>query len=256
MREEFGTAFLLEQYEAIYPAGVERHYWNRCRNQVILGAVRSLGDPGKMLEVGCGKGLVVAFLRKSGCDITGVELAGVEPVEEAKSHVRTNTDALDLPADERNRVRTILLLDVIEHLEDPVAFMAHLATGFPALRHLVITVPARQELFSNYDEFNGHFRRYDRLLLKKQVIAANGTIRRAEYFFHLLYPAAWLQLRLARHRKLSFSVPAKGLASGVHGLLGRFFLLDRKLLPGSWPGTSIIATVDMHVSPTPPGVDP
>ena len=32
---------------------------------------------------------------------------------------------------------------------------------FENAKHLVITVPARQELWTNYDVFNGHFKRYN-----------------------------------------------------------------------------------------------
>ena len=87
------------------------------------------------------------------------------------SLTRTATDARQLEVAQRNEVRTILLLDVIEHLEDPVAFLAELRSHFPALRHLLLTVPARQELFSNYDEFNGHFRRYDPALLRELLVS-------------------------------------------------------------------------------------
>ena len=155
------TAFDHEQFDTIYPEGVERHYWNRCRNQVIAEHLRRIRAEGPLLEVGCGKGLVVHALRNAGFAITGVELAAVRPILEAAPYVRTATDARQLEVAQRNEVRTILLLDVIEHLEDPVAFLAELRSHFPALRHLLLTVPARQELFSNYDEFNGHFRRYD-----------------------------------------------------------------------------------------------
>lgn len=237
------TAFNIDQFDAIYPTGVERHYWNRCRNAVITDVIRSIGDHGPILEVGCGKGLVVAYLRKQKLEVTGVELAQVTPLTEVESHVRTSMDAMELDLNERARVQTILLLDVIEHLEYPSAFLQKLRFGFPSLRYFVITVPARQELFSNYDEFNGHFRRYDLELLNNHVADGNGTVMRASYFFHALYPAAWLQLRLSKKRKLAFPVPSRGPASWLHAMIGRIMFLEHRILPGSWRGTSLIAAV-------------
>lgn len=240
------TAFNIDQFDAIYPPGVERHYWNQCRNAVILDAIRSIEDHGPILEVGCGKGLVVAYLRKQGLDVAGVELAQVTPLAEMQAHVRTGTDALELALDERATVKTILLLDVIEHLEDPGAFLLRLRSAFPSLRYFVITVPGRQELFSNYDNFNGHFRRYDLELLNKHMATGGGAVLRSSYFFHALYPAAWLQLRFSGKRKPAFTVPALGPVSWLHSLIGRLLLLEHRIFPGSWKGTSLIAAVKLR----------
>lgn len=243
MPEANDTAFDQARFEAIYPSGVERHYWNRCRNRVIARELRTRGALGPMLEVGCGKGLVVAYLLSEGFDITGVELADVEPVAAARDHVVVATDAMDLPEARSSTIRTILLLDVIEHLEEPRTFIAALRRKFPAATHFVYTVPARQELFSNYDRFNEHFRRYDPGLLRAHVDA--GDLRRTHmsYFFHALYPAALLQLRIAGERALRFRVPREGFATWVHRVLGGLFVLEHRLLPARWRGTSMIAVV-------------
>ncbi len=235
------TAFDARQFSSIYPEGVERHYWNVCRNKVIHDTVRHLGKVGPLLEVGCGKGLVVAFLRSHGYDVRGVELANTSPLPGLEPYVDTGCSALDLDPSMREQVRTILLLDVIEHIEDPVAFLRQLRNGFPALVNLVITVPARQELFSNFDEFNGHYRRYDRPGLKAQIEAAGARIMRSSYFFHALYPAARAQLRLSNKRSIEFHVPSKGLYSVLHNAIGSCLYMEYKCLPGNWPGSSIIA---------------
>jgi len=236
------TAFDHTQFDAIYPQGVERHYWNRCRNRTIAAHLNDISASGPMLEVGCGKGLVVSYLHERGFDISGVELAQVEVVQDAKDNVSTGVDVFSLPMERCIRVRTILLLDVIEHLSDPTMFIRSLREKFPSLECLVITVPARQELFSNYDEFNGHFRRYDLSALRRHVDPENELGWRANYFFHALYPAAIVQLRAAGARKLGFSVPPPGIWSTIHKLLGWLLYLEGRLLPGTWLGTSIIAS--------------
>lgn len=238
------TAFDHERFDAIYPPGVERHYWNICRNRVIADRLRAAGAEGPMLEVGCGKGLVVAALRKRGFDITGVELAAVDVVPAAVGHVTTGTDALRLEEGRRTAVRTILLLDVIEHIEDPVRFLADLRQAYPALRWMVLTVPARQEIFSNYDRFNRHFLRYDRSTLRRHVTSGKEERIRSAYFFHVLYPAARLLLSAKGERKPYFSVPAPGLSSLMHRVIAWCFFLEFRLLPRSWWGTSLIAVVD------------
>lgn len=245
MADNPDTAFDHEQFDTIYPIGVERHYWNRCRNRVIAEKLRTIGAEGPMLEVGCGKGLVVHALRNAGFDITGVELAAVQPIPEVASYVLTATDARLLDASQRDPVRTILLLDVIEHLEDPVAFLTDLRTHFPSLHHLLFTVPARQELFSSHDRFNNHYRRYAPELLRQHTVLQGDRYLGWSYFFHMLYPAARLQLKFAGDRSVGFSVPAPGPSTWIHTLLGKIFLLDYTLLPKSWKGTSLIAAVQV-----------
>lgn len=236
------TAFDERQFEAIYPAGVERHYWNICRNAIVADAVRSVG-PGPVLEVGCGKGLIVADLRARGIDITGVDLAPVDPLEAARDHVRTGVDLFDLDASGLADIRTVLLLDVIEHIEDAAGFVARIRAFLPGVRNFIVTVPARQELFCNYDEFNRHFRRYDLALVRAHLDPGGGRKWKASYFFHALYPAAWMVLRLKGRRETRYHVPVSWTSRMIHRALGAFFRLDHALLPGRWKGTSIIATV-------------
>lgn len=232
------TAFDHEQFDSIYPAGVERHYWNRCRNQVIDRMLRSIGAKGPMIEVGCGKGLVVRDLRARGHDIVGVDIANVEAVPDAREWVRTGTDALALPEDEAKQYRTLLLLDVIEHIEEPSGFMAQLRNAFPSVEWIVATVPARQELFSAHDTFNRHFRRYDMRTLRMHMDPAGKPGWKASYFFHTLYPIAWLQAKWSKERR-KFSAP-EGLARTVHAALGSALYLEHLVVPGRCWGTSII----------------
>ncbi len=245
MTDDHGTAFDRDQFDAIYPPGVERHYWNICRDRMIAGHLRAAGVEGPMLEVGCGRGLVVAGLRRMGFDLRGVERAKVDVVPAAAGHVTTGIDALLLDAEQRATIRTILLLDVIEHIADPVGFIAGLRQAYPALRWMVYTVPARQELFSNYDRFNRHFRRYDRATLRAHITTGIKDHIRIAYFFHALYPAARLLLATRGERKPAFNVPAPGLPSMLHRLIAWYFLMEARLLPHGWWGTSLIAVVDL-----------
>ena len=232
------TAFTPEQFASIYPAGVEHHYWSLCRNRVIDRMLRGIGAIGPMIEVGCGKGLVVQALRAKGHDLVGVDIAQVEAVPSASAWVRTGTDALALPEAEAKRYRTLLLLDVIEHIDEPEGFIAQLRSAFPSVEWIVATVPARQELFSEHDTFNRHFRRYDLRTLRMHMDPTAAPGWKASYFFHALYPIAWLQARWSKKRR-KFSAPG-GFASTIHAALGYTLYLEHLVLPGRLRGTSII----------------
>ncbi|MGV3638599.1 MAG: class I SAM-dependent methyltransferase [Flavobacteriales bacterium] len=240
------TAFDPRQFDAIYPPGVERHYWNICRNAILTRAVRAAGN-GNVLEVGCGKGLVVAHLRAQGIEARGVDLAEVTPLPEVAAHVRTGVDLFDIGTAHFHDVGIVLLLDVIEHIEHPTDFVERIRAHVPSAHTFIFTVPARQELFSNYDEFNRHFLRYDRTTLRRHVDTTGKRNWKASYFFHALYPAAWLVLKWKGARETRYVVPKTVLQRLGHRLLGWIFLVEYSVLPGGVPGTSIIATVsDPH----------
>lgn len=240
------STFDAKQFEAIYPTGVERHYWNRCRNRVIARQLRGIGAQGPMLEIGCGKGLVVADLRRRGFDVSGVELAQVEVIPEAREHVRTGDDVFDLEPGLRATIRTILLLDVIEHLEHPDAFIAGIRKAFPALEWMVYTVPARQELFSNYDRFNNHYRRYDLKLLQNVCLSTGHAYGRHRTSSTCCIQWPGCNRGFSGERKLRYNVPARGPASMLHALLGASFFAEYLLFPRGWPGTSIFIAAVME----------
>ena len=56
-----------DDFDLAYPPGIEYHYWNLARNHIIehqLNAITSSGI--RILEIGCGKGIVVDYLRRKG----------------------------------------------------------------------------------------------------------------------------------------------------------------------------------------------
>jgi hypothetical protein len=166
----------------------------------------------------------------------------VEPVEGVKEYFFTATDAFDLEEKVRKEFRVILLLDVIEHIEFPGEFILKISQYFPNAGHLLITVPARKELWTNYDEFNGHYRRYSLEDLKLQL---KTGYTRGGYFNHILYPVFWLFARIVRQRNVDLKAPA-GWQIPVHRLLSFLLQLDYRIVPAKWKGTSCIALFKLN----------
>ncbi len=237
------TAFTDEQYAALYPEGMENHYWYVARNAMVLDAIAAIErqhgqciDP--MLEIGCGQGIVVEFLRRSGRDCYGSELAPIPVPEPLEQYIWSGTDFLTLPRDFRDKVKLILLLDVIEHIEDPVDFLAKIRGAFSGCRWLVITVPARMELWSKFDELYGHFRRYDDAMLRDEINKAGGDLVTWRYRFTLLYLAIYVLGRFGRTRKLNNHTPT---FPNLHRVLGKLIERETWVLPRWVYGSSIVA---------------
>jgi hypothetical protein len=136
-------------------------------------------------------------------------------------------------------VDTILLLDVIEHLEDPKVLIREAVGNLPNLKSIMITVPAGQALWNNFDEFNGHYLRYDRPQLVNLMKELGWQPSYCGYFFHALYWPALLFAKLGLKRSVTIPAP-KGAMAGWHRLLSQLFFWEYKVMPGSLVGSSII----------------
>jgi len=234
------TAFTKEVYELAYPPGIENHYWHYARVQIICAEIKKQKlSHLKFLEVGCGTGSTVKLLRGNCLTVYGVELAPVQVDRAIEEFAFTNTNATELDQSFRNSIEGIMLLDVIEHIEDPVKFINELLEKFPNAQHIIITVPARQELWSNYDVFARHVKRYHISDQEKLGKDLQLKLIRNRYFFHAMYIPFKLILKLAKERKTTIKAP-KGISKLIHRLLAFYLFLNFRLMPGTFRGTSLI----------------
>jgi len=235
------TAFSADKFALAYPPGIENHYWTKGRVSILMHTIKKnkLGQK-KILEIGCGKGLVVEALRKFQINCWGADLADVDPIESVRLVVKTKCDATKLDKNFRDSIEVILLLDVIEHIPDTNNFLNELKRAFMNCSHFIITVPARKELWSNYDEFYGHFRRYD--LSMTSAIASTHDFKQLtnNYFFTSLYFAGLMSVKLTKRRNVGIKAP-DGWMKKAHRLMAAFLYAEYLILPGSIPGSSIIA---------------
>lgn len=240
-----GTEFNKEQFDAIYPAGIENHYWTFCRNKILYKILKNNFSKNNILEVGCGRGIVVKYLYDKGLNIKGVELAEVPIDEELQPIVKSGIDVFNLHANECEKVEVIMLLDVIEHIESPNEFLKQFKNKFPNLKSFIITVPACNELFSNYDTFNGHFRRYDQKMLLNEFNEIPYNSYKMSYFFHTLYLPAKILLNTKGKRSEEILAPKSFLKKTFHKILATIFYLEFFLVPSKWKGTSLLLKIDL-----------
>lgn len=237
------TEFDGDQFIEAYPPGIERSWWHVARNRVIADALAAhLPRSTKALEVGCGTGIVTAYLRARKWDVTGIDLGSPMSGVLAADHLLLGQDATTLPQDLRDTFTSLLLFDVIEHVPDAPAFLRELLAAFPNARYVVITVPARKELWTSFDDHFGHFRRYDRPMLAKEFDQAGLAMDHLAYFFHGLFPAILVNnLLRGRRRSVRFVPPAPGFRSTINSFLGSLFALEARILPKALAGSSLIA---------------
>jgi hypothetical protein len=239
-----GSAFTKEQFNKIYPDGIGNHYWNHARNRIIRWFLKKHRlNAGKIIEIGCGRGVVLDFLRKNGMNCLGAELGDPEPASGTGDFIFTKTDAFELPPELRQSFDTVLLFDVIEHIENPSEFLFNIQQKFVHAKYLVITVPARQELWTNYDAFNGHYKRYNLTDLKR-LSTPGFSLMEACYFNHLLYPVFWIFARFIKKRGTDIKAPGENSVL-IHRMISILLQIDFYLFPSGLYGTSIIAVFSL-----------
>ncbi len=244
-----GSAFTEQDFHDIYPPGIEYHYWNHARNQIVHATVTAVigRQPDKLarvLDIGCGTGIVTGYLRDAGIDCWGCDLGTAPPFNlQTAPFLMPGQDAQDLPETFRRTVGVVLLLDVLEHLESPAALLSALMRAFPALHTIVVTVPARRDLWSNYDVRNRHYRRYEPDTLSELASAGAWRLLEWRYLFHVLYPAARVLLALRQSRAEVLHAPGSRAARLLHRLVASFFRLESRVLPRQLPGSSLLAVL-------------
>ena len=217
----------------------ESSFWFRHRNAVIAAAVKRFPPRGALFDVGGGNGVVANALKDLGCDVVLVEPSR-DGAANAKSRGIENVVCGTL-ADARFRPGTLGaagLFDVVEHIEDDVAFLSALRPLLMDDAPVFLTVPAGASLWSADDEAAGHFRRYRRRTLTAVLDAAGFDVLYLTYFFVLLtVPIALFRALPSRFgRRRAVDEQSIGKEHGTNGVV------SRKLIDGLFAGeTGIIS---------------
>ena len=199
---------LTELHESATESGT--HFIDKAsRRRAINELKRTLGSRhASIMEVGCSAGHLLADMRESlpnasltGGDYTLGTLVKLGAKMPDIPLVRFNLADSPLPSDTYD---AMVLLNVLEHIEDDVAAVRHIARMLKPGGVAVIEVPAGPELFDDYDRELKHFRRYKLPDLCKMIESAGLKIERRNYLGALIYPAFYL----AKKRSQSSPRPA------------------------------------------------
>ena len=87
--------------------------------------IENVSPGSKVLDIGCGDSLVGQELIKKNCHLESIDAEDPKDVEKIKNFTKMNLNIPDPPI-EVEKFDYILLLDVLEHLEEPEKFIYHL----------------------------------------------------------------------------------------------------------------------------------
>jgi SAM-dependent methyltransferase len=178
----------------------DNHFWFRSRNRCIAQVLRSLNGFGSVrdvLEIGCGTGVVLAELQRlfPASNVVGVDLfeEGLEFAKRRFQGTLLHGNIFEMSFDRLFDV--IGAFDVIEHLDEDEKLLRVLWRLVRPGGHLILTVPAHQNLWSYFDEAAGHRRRYSVADLSRKLKWAGFTGVFVTQFMGALFPAMWIKRR-------------------------------------------------------------
>lgn len=235
------TVFNSDQFSGAYPPGMEEYWWNHARNKIIANIFeKHLLRDQKILEVGCGSGIVTDYLRAREWNVLGVDLGVPNSTGQQRNYIVYGKDVKNLPLSTRKGIEVIGLFDVLEHIPEPTKFTSQLLKACPNTKLLVVTVPARQEIWTNFDEHYGHCRRYSLKQFDDEMVKAGLKKVWAGYFFHLLYLAILITKFVKRKRKEKFTPPKTFTSILIHKLFALLLKIEFRLGFNKIPGSSLI----------------
>jgi SAM-dependent methyltransferase len=172
---------------------VTRHPWWIARADLVLALLQRLKimPPASILEAGCGWGTNLEALEVAGYQITGLD-ASRKTLDRLDRAYRKLIEA-DLSQDIPDSVPTydcVLALDVIEHIDDDRRAVVQLGRLIRPDGRVIVSVPALPELYSQFDEVQGHRRRYTaqslRMCLEGAGLIVEDILWWGQWMVHLL----------------------------------------------------------------------
>ena len=167
---------LSEKSDSLY-----RHPWELSRTGILLKKLKKLGIHGKVLDIGCGDAYFDQRMIKEFPQITelwGVDIYADKDIHRGKEHYVSSYEMIG-----GGDFDYVLLMDVLEHMEDDIAFLQELHRYLTDRTVLFVTVPAFQRLFSLHDLQLHHFRRYNYKSLSRTMHASGYFISHYTYFY-------------------------------------------------------------------------
>lgn len=142
------------------------HNWKRYWSQQLEPLIE-----GPVLEVGAGIGSNLTLLRKRNQTWFALEPDPVQ-AEQIRTHHRASSKNVSVitgtlqEVEESQRFKTILYIDVLEHIEQDKQEVAKAFAMLEDGGRLIVLSPAHNKLFSPFDKAVGHYRRYNKKTLR------------------------------------------------------------------------------------------
>lgn len=216
------------EYKQTNQAYFRRHPWEQARSKMLAFMLSRCPSKKNIVDVGSGDAWLAMNVANQNpnsvviaADINYDEhiLTRINTTKPSNLFLINNLDQAN--SNLTGKVDTIVLMDVLEHVAEPLSFLKEIIEKLPLSEHVhfIITVPAYQSLFSQHDRNLGHYKRYTRKELVT-LIRSSGLISvRSGYCFNSLLIPRWFQVQKEKNGRVS-----KSVEEGIHGWKGGGFI--------------------------------
>jgi len=157
---------------------------------------------GDVLEIGCGTGNFTGLIARHARSVVAVDLDAefiATAQQRWKDDRRISFRCCDATGEGwESEFDTIVLLDVLEHVEDDVGFLRSLRRALRPEGTLVVKVPSGDWLYGTMDRAIGHYRRYSKKTLRAALGSAGLHDSGCFYFNRLGILGWWLNGRVLK----------------------------------------------------------
>jgi SAM-dependent methyltransferase len=158
----------------------DNYWWHVAKRKLVTEILsREYPAPGLLIEGGIGSARNLLEFSRMGYDVVGFDLMEAA-VEYGRSRGLEKLQVHELsqpwPVDP-GTAKAVLLLDVIEHVEDPVLLLKNAAETLEPEGGIIITVPAYPWLYSDWDRKLGHICRYTKARFRNNANQAGLKVK-------------------------------------------------------------------------------
>jgi SAM-dependent methyltransferase len=213
----------------------ESHWWFHARSEIVQRIIEKFGNlkPGEtILDIGCGTGAILKNLSAK-YNVVGIDMS---PLAVEYSKKRGLKNVFQMPVQEFPKekfdVKTAILLDVIEHIDDDIDVLRSARDIVGPEGRVIITVPANTWMWSAHDVMNHHKRRYTAETLRKALDRAGLEPIKMTYYNTLLFPLAAVQKFLERKTDVKGAQEKLDMPPGlVNTLFKAIFASEKHIIP-------------------------
>jgi len=226
--ESMAEAILVEQAMLI-----RKHPWwlARARLTRALLEKNAVRPPSRILDAGCGWGVTMQALERAGYAVSGMDISrrALEMLHrEGPGRSLIQADLTGPLPERAGEYDAVLALDVIEHIDDDRAAVSRLGQLAKPGGLVMISVPALPEMFGEFDEIQGHRRRYLPHTLREAFEGSGVALDQ------ILWWGSWLVPALKRQRRRPLRRVPDESASETYG---------RYLTLPPWPASTVMSAI-------------
>ncbi len=219
------------------------HWWHIAKRNLLMGHIKPQDKD--ILVLGAGGGMLCCQMQGQGARVVAVDISSLvcEHIH-LEYGIQTVEHDLNRGLPDLGRCFDIIIAtDVLEHLKLDSAVVDDLLKYLKPGGQFIITVPAFESLWSDWDEQLSHYRRYTvktmRALLER---SPSLHITKISYIYCMLYVVIWFRRRIFKLSKQQCDF--KSSSSPVsNALFGLYCAVESRILRGvNFPfGVSIFA---------------